>query len=268
MKKLHKKIRITTSGGSKAFNPDDLNSYYHVVGDDVTLQTSLTFVFDGTALDSYYIEVHWTQKVTRDSNTVTFLGTVIDLPVIENVIIRAIYNGSAWVVSIQQRQPSVSNPINDADFAQFSDGDGGFAAKSLKEGDNKNVNWGENTEATGHRSTAFGEEVTASDFCETVFGRYATVSTGTSTAWVETDSLLKIGIGEETDAGLIRKDALLMSKNGNTTVSGIWTFNEGITYDNSVSGLEASTIHSAIDEIADILDDLETRIELLEEDES
>ncbi len=110
------------------------------------------------------------------------------------------------------------------------------------------TSWGVSNGANGDVSTCWGAGCDANDYCETTFGRYATISTGSADSWVDTDVLFKIGNGTNTGA---RADALKMLKNGNTTVSGIWTFVGGISYTNPM--LSATTVEEALDEIVELI---------------
>ena len=102
--------------------------------------------------------------------------------------------------------------------------------------------------SSGNYSTAFGYTNEAHDYIETVFGRYATISAGSQESWQDTDVLFKIGNGTGTGG---RADALKMLKNGNTTVNGIWTFVDGISYTNP--SLSATTVGEALDEIVELI---------------
>lgn len=102
--------------------------------------------------------------------------------------------------------------------------------------------------AMGDYSSVGGQHNTANDYNESVFGRYATIGTGSTVDWFATDSLFKIGNGASVGA---RADALKMLKNGNTTVTGIWTFVSGISYTNP--NLSATTVEEALDEIVELI---------------
>ena len=79
--------------------------------------------------------------------------------------------------------------------------------------------WGRSSIASASYSTAFGEEITAESYGQTSFGLYNTPHPGTpnATASVAGDRLLVIGNVTGTAA---RSDALVILKNGNTTLNG------------------------------------------------
>jgi hypothetical protein len=123
--------------------------------------------------------------------------------------------------------------------------------------------WGENTEATGAYATAWGQNTTASGTLSTAWGALTTASGTLSTAWGaattaesygqttlglfntahpsganasgynpftdQTDRLFVIGNGAENAGTIIRSDALVMLKNGNTTLNGALTINASYT---------------------------------------
>ncbi|HTH93426.1 MAG TPA: tail fiber domain-containing protein [Candidatus Paceibacterota bacterium] len=70
--------------------------------------------------------------------------------------------------------------------------------------------------AAGRYSSAFGFGNTADSYSSFALGRY-NVGGGNATTWVGTDPLFEIGNGAGTGA---RADALLILKNGNTTING------------------------------------------------
>ncbi len=84
--------------------------------------------------------------------------------------------------------------------------------------------WGESTSATGTNSTAFGYWTNSKSYAQTTFGQFNTDVTGTLGSWVSTDRLFVIGNG--TSAGT-PSDALVMLKNGNTTLKGTFTLTNG-----------------------------------------
>jgi hypothetical protein len=90
---------------------------------------------------------------------------------------------------------------------------------------NYSTAWGNNiTIASGNYSTAWGNNITAQSYLETCFGQYTdTAASKTATSWVATDRLFTISNG--TGSGS-RSNALVMLKNGNTTVTGEWSFTE------------------------------------------
>lgn len=82
--------------------------------------------------------------------------------------------------------------------------------------------------ASGAKSTAWNGG-TAQSFYETCFGLYGdTASTKSNASWVATDRLFTIQNGVDPGS---KSNALVMLKNGNTTVNGNWTFNNNITAD-------------------------------------
>jgi hypothetical protein len=122
-----------------------------------------------------------------------------------------------------------------------------FGRSNVADG-NMSTAFGNLTTATGNYTTTFGYYNEAHDYIETTFGRFATISNGSTESWSATDSLFKIGIGANDGA---RADALKMLKNGNTTVTGIWTFVSGISYTNP--NLSATTVEEALDEIVELI---------------
>ncbi len=77
---------------------------------------------------------------------------------------------------------------------------------------------GANTIASGNTATALGFYTTAESYLETVIGRYNTDYTPASTtSWDANDRLFVIGNGMDSAT---RADALVMLKNGNTTLNG------------------------------------------------
>ncbi|MDA8993477.1 tail fiber domain-containing protein [Flavobacteriaceae bacterium] len=109
--------------------------------------------------------------------------------------------------------------------------------------DNKNVGTysmalGRNTVASGYHATAFGlstlsdgwyttamgQGTIAESHSETALGRYNTQNNAliSSSAWEPNDRLVVIGNGTGSSTAS-RSDALIMYKNGNTTVSGVWS---------------------------------------------
>ena len=102
---------------------------------------------------------------------------------------------------------------------------------STSMGNNTKAN-GENSTAMGYQSiasgkssTAMGNATTAKSYAEFVIGNYNTDYTATkTTTWNTNDRLFVVGNGANSGS---KSDALVMFKNGNTTVSGTWdgTFN-------------------------------------------
>lgn len=79
--------------------------------------------------------------------------------------------------------------------------------------------WGRSSIASASYSTAFGEEITAESYGQTSLGLYNTPHPGTpnATASVAGDRLLVVGNGT---SAATRSDALVILKNGNTTLNG------------------------------------------------
>lgn len=122
-----------------------------------------------------------------------------------------------------------------------------FGRSNVADG-NMSTAFGNLTTSTGNYSTSWGYYNESHDYIETTFGRFATISNGSTESWSATDSLFKIGNGASEGA---RADALKMLKNGNTTVTGIWTFVSGISYTNP--NLSATTVEEALDEIVELI---------------
>ncbi|WP_299886074.1 hypothetical protein [uncultured Lacinutrix sp.] len=77
--------------------------------------------------------------------------------------------------------------------------------------------------AFGQHSTAIGRQVIANSMAETQLGQYSTFVSGSADTWVPTDRLFVIGNGEEDINLALNSDALVMLKNGNTTLHGNFT---------------------------------------------
>ncbi|MFC2130457.1 beta strand repeat-containing protein [Bacteroidota bacterium] len=71
--------------------------------------------------------------------------------------------------------------------------------------------------ATGDYSFALGNWAEAKSYSQFTIGRYNTVVAGNLTGWTPTDRLFVVGNGT---SGSSRSDALVMLKNGNTTING------------------------------------------------
>ena len=84
--------------------------------------------------------------------------------------------------------------------------------------------FGSNTHATAWYATAMGNGTSAVSNSEIAIGRYNTtyIPLGGTRNWEPTDRLFVIGNGTGKTKTL-RSNALVMLKNGNTTVSGVWT---------------------------------------------
>ena len=84
---------------------------------------------------------------------------------------------------------------------------------------------GANATASGMRSTAMGNTTTAQSFSETAIGAFNTLATTpNATTWVATDRLFTIGNGPAPGS---LSNALIMLKNGNTTLNGALTLTNG-----------------------------------------
>ena len=99
MKRLHKKITITPDGGAIFIKTNDLNSYYHVTGDDVTLNDSVTFISEDP-VQSHVVEIIWTQKVAKSDKHITVLDTKIHDDIVDKKVIYCIYDRGSWIVIV------------------------------------------------------------------------------------------------------------------------------------------------------------------------
>ena len=91
----------------------------------------------------------------------------------------------------------------------------------------RSIAFGYNTEASGDRSTTFGNAAIALSYAETALGSYnALVVPLSKTSWNANDRLFVIGNGTSTSA---RSDALVMLKDGTTTLNGALTINTSST---------------------------------------
>ncbi len=89
----------------------------------------------------------------------------------------------------------------------------------------RSLAFGFNTRASGDRSTAFGNATEALSYAESVLGSYNTTPVPNSTTvWRADDRLLVIGNG---NSAANRSDALVILKNGDTTLDGNFTLTEG-----------------------------------------
>ncbi len=77
--------------------------------------------------------------------------------------------------------------------------------------------------AFGQHSTAIGRQVIANSMAEIQLGQYSTFVSGSADTWVDTDRLFVIGNGQEDINLALNSDALVMLKNGNTTLNGTLT---------------------------------------------
>jgi hypothetical protein len=108
------------------------------------------------------------------------------------------------------------------------------------------------TTASGNVSTAMGKVTTAESFAETAIGTYNTDYTPTSTtAWSATDRIFVVGNGQNSGA---LSNALVMLKNGNTTLNGTLSIVDGteadgyvLTSDASGNASWATTNHNTLD---------------------
>ena len=130
---------------------------------------------------------------------------------------------------------------------------------------NRSATFGFNTEASGDRSTAFGNATEAFSYAEITLGSYNTTTTPLSkTTWNTNDRLFVIGNG---NSSANRSNALVMLKNGNTTLNGQLTLNptgtssytlpthkgtsgQVLTIDNATSGTTTWTSTSGLGNLA------------------
>jgi len=90
--------------------------------------------------------------------------------------------------------------------------------------------FGLNARAYGINSTAIGRQLNANSMAEIQLGQYSKFVSGSTDTWVATDRLFVIGNGQEDINLALNSDALVMLKNGNTTLNGQLTLdgdNEG-----------------------------------------
>jgi len=90
--------------------------------------------------------------------------------------------------------------------------------------------------AKGDYSVTMGKGNTAETYGETILGINSTVSTGNVTTFVPTDRLFVIGNGTANNA---KSDALVMLKNGNTTINGDLKVNEVHATDSGNADMKA-----------------------------
>ena len=104
---------------------------------------------------------------------------------------------------------------SDASFASgMSSGATGYVSTAM----------GYNSVATGDFSTSIGDYTTAYSAHELTVGRWNTSYAGDVTNWVATDRLFTIGNGTASGS---RSDALIVLKNGNTTLNGAISIVDG-----------------------------------------
>ena len=97
----------------------------------------------------------------------------------------------------------------------FGTNAGGFADYSR--------GFGLNARAFGINATAIGRQLSANSMAEIQLGQYSNFVSGSSDTWVATDRLFVIGNGQEDINQALNSDALVMLKNGNTTLNGTLT---------------------------------------------
>ncbi|MBQ4820605.1 tail fiber domain-containing protein [Aquimarina sp. MMG016] len=83
--------------------------------------------------------------------------------------------------------------------------------------------FGINARANGVNSTAIGRQLNANSMAEIQLGQYSNFVSGSLDTWVPTDRLFVIGNGQEDINLALNSDALVMLKNGNTTLNGTLT---------------------------------------------
>jgi hypothetical protein len=84
---------------------------------------------------------------------------------------------------------------------------------------------GNSSDANGNASAAIGINLSADSYGETVIGTHNTLAISpTFDSWIPTDRLFTIGNGETSNA---KSNALVMLKNGNTTLKGALTLTNG-----------------------------------------
>ncbi len=89
---------------------------------------------------------------------------------------------------------------------------------------------GLNARAFGVNATAIGRQLNANSLAEIQLGQYSKFVSGSADTWVPTDRLFVIGNGQPDINLALNSDALVMLKNGNTTLNGQLTLdgdNEG-----------------------------------------
>ncbi|WP_298543347.1 tail fiber domain-containing protein [uncultured Aquimarina sp.] len=83
--------------------------------------------------------------------------------------------------------------------------------------------FGVTARAFGDYATAIGRQIIANSMAEIQLGQYSTFVSGSADTWVPTDRLFVIGNGQEDINLALNSDALVMLKNGNTTLNGMLT---------------------------------------------
>ena len=128
MKTIIRNLTIAAGGGTHTLKGTGLVNAILVTGSDVSLTSGLTIATDTAEIGLIY-NIYWKQKVTKGTGSFTILGNTIDKLVIEECLIRAIYNGSTWdvwVVDNLNFTALQSHPTTEANWVQTSDGSGGF----------------------------------------------------------------------------------------------------------------------------------------------
>ncbi|MGH1386993.1 C1q-like domain-containing protein [Kordia sp.] len=119
---------------------------------------------------------------------------------------------SGWYASTLGGQRNVSSG-----FYSMTMGDNNIASG------NYSVALGRNTNASGTESIALGYAITAESRGQTTLGQFNTAVAGNANAHVPTDRLLVVGNGTSDFEGINSSDALVILKNGNTTINGTLT---------------------------------------------
>lgn len=96
MKKLYKEFTITSGGGTIALKANDLNNYYMVTGNAVTITSGLTFTIDAAAKNNV-VRLYFLQDVTIGTGgNITILSNIIPKDIIGGIMFTCVYNGSTW----------------------------------------------------------------------------------------------------------------------------------------------------------------------------
>ncbi|WP_299886071.1 hypothetical protein [uncultured Lacinutrix sp.] len=106
----------------------------------------------------------------------------------------------------------------------IASGLGTFSAGAFSDASgNYSTAFGYSSDASGSYSTSTGNATLAESYAQTTIGTYNTIQTGNATNYVATDRLFVIGNG--TNSGS-ESDAMVVLKNGNTTINGEVTVEE------------------------------------------